>query len=66
MNAHCKKLEEDIGRLEGEIEEQKLRIPPHSMKPAMLMELEELEARRDQLRAELSRCLASSFSDEES
>ena len=66
MNAHCKKLEEEIGRLEDEIEEQKLRIPPHSMKPAMLMELEELEAKRDQLRAELSRCLASSFADEDS
>ncbi len=66
MNAHCKKLEEEIGRLEDEIEEQRLRIPPHSMKPAMVMELEELEGRRDQLRAELSRCLASSVTDEDS
>ncbi len=61
MKAHCEKLEEEIRRLEVEIEEQRLRIPPHSVKPAMLMELEELEAKRDQLRAELSRCLASPF-----
>ena len=59
MNARFEKLEEEIGRLEGEIEEQRLRIPPHSMKPAMLMELEELEAKRDQLRAELNRLRAS-------
>jgi hypothetical protein len=55
MKAHCRKLEEEIRRLEEEIEEQRLRIPPHSMKPEMLIELEELEAKRDQLRAELSR-----------
>jgi predicted RNase H-like nuclease (RuvC/YqgF family) len=59
MKAHCEKLEQEIRRLEGEIEEQRLRIPPHSVNPAMLMELEELEDRRDQLRAELTRCLAS-------
>ena len=59
MKAHCEKLEEEIKRVEIEIEEQRLRIPPHSVKPVMLMELEELEAKRDQLRAELGRCLAS-------
>jgi len=61
MKAHCEKFEEEIKRVEIEIEEQLLRIPPHSVNPAMLMELEELEAKRDQLRAELSRCLASLF-----
>jgi len=66
MKEHCEKLQEEIGRPEGEIEEQRLRIPPHSMKPVMLMELEQLEAKRDQLRAELSRCLASSLADEDS
>ena len=59
MKAHCEELEAEIRRLEGEIEEQQLRIPPHSVNPAMIMELEELEAKLDQLRAELSRCRAS-------
>jgi uncharacterized small protein (DUF1192 family) len=59
MNPDCKRLEDEIRRLEAEIEEQKKRLPPHSIKPAMLMELEELEARLDQLRAERTRCLSS-------
>ncbi len=56
MKEQCKKLEEEIGKLEAEIEDQRLRIPPHSMKPAMLMELEDMEARRDRLLAELKQC----------
>jgi len=59
MKTHCEKLEKEIRRVEIEIEEQRFRIPPHSVKPAMLMELEEIEAKRDQLRAELIRCVAS-------
>ena len=56
MKAHCENIEAEIRKLESEIEEQRLRIPPHSVNPAMVMELEELETRRDQLRAELNRC----------
>ena len=59
MNPDCKRLEDEIRRLEAEIEEQQKRLPPHSVKPAMLMELEELEARLDRFRAELARCLSS-------
>lgn len=59
MKAYCEELKEEIERLEEEIEEQRLRIPPHSVNPAMLLELEELEERRDRLRTELDRCLAS-------
>jgi hypothetical protein len=59
MKAQCEKLEEEIRRLEAEIEEQRLRIPPHSVQPAMLMELEELEARLKERKAELRRCRAS-------
>ena len=33
-----------IEELEREIAELKQRIPPHSVKPSMLLELEELEA----------------------
>jgi len=61
MKTHCEELEAELRRLEDEIEEQQLRIPPHSVNPAMLMELEELEAKRDQLRAELNRCRESPF-----
>lgn len=56
MKGQCQKLEKEIRRLEAEIEEQRLRIPPHSVQPAMLMELEELEAKLAQLEAELRRC----------
>ncbi len=59
MNPDCERLEDEIRRLEAEIEEQKRRLPPHSVKPAMLMELEELEARLDEFRAELARCRSS-------
>jgi hypothetical protein len=59
MKAKCEKLEEEVRRLEADVEEQRLRIPPHSVQPAMLMELEELEAKLAQRRAELRRCLAS-------
>ena len=59
MKAECEKLEEEIRRLEVEVEEQRLRIPPHSVQPATLMVLEELEAKLNELKAELRRCLAS-------
>jgi hypothetical protein len=35
--------EEQIARLEKEIAEMEARLPKHSVPPAMLMELEELE-----------------------
>ena len=59
MKAQCEKLENEIRRLEAEVEEQRMRIPPHSVQPAMLMELEELEAKLAERKAELRRCLAS-------
>jgi hypothetical protein len=36
-------LEEQIARLEKEIAEMEARLPKHSVPPAMIMELEELE-----------------------
>ncbi len=46
-------LQERIKRLDEQIEEQKERIPPHSAKPEQIMELEELEEKRDALQEEL-------------
>lgn len=47
-------LEERIRQLDIEIEEQKKRIPPHSVRPEQIMHLEELEEQRDALQKELS------------
>lgn len=41
---------EEIARLEKEIAELKARLPKHSVPPAMLMELEELEDELETLR----------------
>jgi len=56
MQARPEELQREIRKLDAEIAEQRLRLPPHSVRPAMLLELEEMEARRDRLRAELCRC----------
>jgi len=53
MNAKVEGTEElrkKIGELEKEIEELKNRWPAHSVKPAMLMQLEELEAELERLK----------------
>ena len=42
--------ENELRELEERIAEIKRRIPPHSVPPAMLQELEELEARFEELR----------------
>ena len=46
--------EEEIARLEKEIAELKARLPKHSVPPAMLMELEELEDELETLRVRAS------------
>jgi chromosome segregation ATPase len=46
-------LRKRIEELEKEIEELQARWPAHSVKPAMLMQLEELEAELERLRKEL-------------
>ena len=40
--------EDDVSELEQRIAEMKRRIPPHSVPPAMLEEIEDLEARLEQ------------------
>ena len=46
--------EEEIARLEKKIAELKARLPKHSVPPAMLMELEELEDELETLRGQAS------------
>jgi hypothetical protein len=46
---------ERIGQLEREIEEMKARLPKHSVPPAMIIELEDLEDELEMLRARESR-----------
>lgn len=42
--------EDEIARLQAAIEELKRRLPRHSVRPAMLLELEELEEKLDRAR----------------
>jgi hypothetical protein len=46
---------ERIAQLEKEIEEIKARLPKHSVPPAMIIELEDLEEELEMLRARESR-----------
>ncbi len=46
---------ERIARLEREIEEIKARLPKHSVPPALIIELEDLEDELEQLRARENR-----------
>ncbi|MFW6414932.1 MAG: histidine kinase [Thermodesulfobacteriota bacterium] len=47
------RLQEQIRELDEQIREQRERIPPHSAKPEQIMQLEELEERREALQEEL-------------
>ncbi|MFP4034817.1 MAG: hypothetical protein ACLFRE_04660 [Desulfovermiculus sp.] len=53
MADRYRELTEQLRELEEKIEEQKKRIPPHSVKPEQIMELERLEEERDDLLAKL-------------
>ena len=46
---------ERIAQLEKEIREMEARLPKHSVPPAMLMELEDLEEELEMLKAQKSR-----------
>lgn len=48
-------LEQELTRVEAELEDLKARWPAHSLKPAMLSQLEDLEEERDRLKGELAR-----------
>jgi hypothetical protein len=42
-------ITEELGELEAQIREMKRRLPAHSVKPPLMMELLDLEDRRDLL-----------------
>ncbi|MDI6893097.1 MAG: histidine kinase [Bacillota bacterium] len=48
--ARTDRLQAEIERLEAEIEELKGRLPRHSVRPAMLTELEDLEEKLEKAR----------------
>ncbi len=48
-----KEIEEDIRKTALELEDAKLRMPAHTVRPHQLMALEELEDRLDELKSEL-------------
>ena len=45
------KVQEQLIKIETEIADLKARWPAHSLKPAMVFELEDLEEERDRLKA---------------
>ncbi len=53
LNKQSEQLKERIRQLDQQIEEQKKRIPPHSVKPEHIMELERLEEEREALQEKL-------------
>ena len=53
MEGRIDELREQILELQQRIEEQEWRIPPHSVQPEHLRELERLEEERDALQREL-------------
>ncbi len=53
MNDQHRELREKILKLDKQIEEQKRRIPPHSVQPSQIIELERLEEEREILQKKL-------------
>jgi hypothetical protein len=49
MTSEIDKIHEELKRLDEEIEETKLRLPAHSVKPPVMMDLLSLEDERDLL-----------------
>ncbi|HSO62402.1 MAG TPA: hypothetical protein VLR50_15325 [Desulfobacterales bacterium] len=49
MDRTIEDIQNELDRLEEKIGEVKRRLPAHSMKPPIMMELLELEDRRDEL-----------------
>jgi len=53
MADYLRELKEQLQELEKKIAEQEKRIPPHSVKPEQILELERLEEERDALQEKL-------------
>ena len=52
---HASELEERLNEVEKKIAEVKRRLPAHSVKPPIMMELLELEDERDEIIARLNK-----------
>ena len=52
---HASELEEKLKEVEKKIEEVKGRLPAHSVKPSIMMELLKLEDERDEVIARLNK-----------
>lgn len=55
MSQHSDNLESRLKKLEEEIAETQKRLPAHSIKPPVMMDLLELEDERDALLKEIAR-----------
>jgi hypothetical protein len=55
MSQHSDNLQRRLKKLEEEIAETKRRLPAHSVKPPVMMDLLELEDERDALVKEIAR-----------
>ena len=55
MSETLEQLRKRLEDVEAQIEDQHARLPAHSVRPAMIQELEELEDLRDSLSADIAR-----------
>jgi hypothetical protein len=53
MDMGLESLKQKYREIEEQLDEQRKRIPPHSVKPTAIMELEALEGDRDAVAAEI-------------
>lgn len=56
MNSEIDRINDRLRQLEEEIAETMRRLPAHSVKPPVMMDLLELEDERDQLLQKLGEC----------
>ena len=56
MNSEIDRIKDRLRQLEEEIAETMRRLPAHSVKPPVMMDLLELEDERDQLLQKLGEC----------
>ncbi|WP_028313164.1 hypothetical protein [Desulfatibacillum aliphaticivorans] len=58
MSEKIRALKEKLKDLEARVKEREASLPAHSVRVSQIMELEELEEERDQIRRELEELLA--------
>jgi vancomycin resistance protein YoaR len=63
MQKDAQTLKREIKELQKEINALRVRMPPHDPSMAMMMEMDELEIRQDELKAELEALNGNSAAD---